>query len=351
LGEDDAQFRRGIVSSPETLNTIIDCSIRELYALRKQTNDKKHKIIASALNYDHCIQITGAYKARGLRAEYIHSHEDSETNERILEKLDAHQLDVIVQVRMLGEGFDHPYLSVAAVCSIFSNLTPFVQFVGRIMRVIDQKTILSPSNQGIVIFHAGTNIARRWQDFQEFSQADQKYFDELLPVEEVLDFSNTDEIECSPGIHSQSNEKVDIVEQEEVYIEELELYKNDIEVQQALKILESKGLKVLLQPRQVSGQKQRIASQNALDKRVKNHAGRLLNQYGINPAGKDLDKKTHAKTNFVFVKSLIDKKINVFLNIKNAQRGELSLEQLESVEKELKSIIQDVEREIFNVSI
>ena len=33
---------------------------------------------------------------------------------------------------MLGEGFDHPYLSVASVFSIFASLAPFVQFVGRI---------------------------------------------------------------------------------------------------------------------------------------------------------------------------------------------------------------------------
>jgi superfamily II DNA or RNA helicase len=45
---------------------------------------------------------------------------------------------VIVQVRKLGEGFDHRYLAVAAVFSVFSSLSPFVQFVGRIMRVIKQ---------------------------------------------------------------------------------------------------------------------------------------------------------------------------------------------------------------------
>lgn len=32
------------------------------------------------------------------------------------------------------------------------------------------------------MFHAGTNIARRWVDFQVFSEADRNYFDQLLPV-------------------------------------------------------------------------------------------------------------------------------------------------------------------------
>lgn len=73
-------------------------------------------------------------------------------NEAVLKKLKAHELDVIVQVRKLTEGFDHPYLSVAAVFSVFANLSPFIQFVGRIMRVIRQDAPRSMINQGIVVY-------------------------------------------------------------------------------------------------------------------------------------------------------------------------------------------------------
>ncbi len=138
LGEDDSDFRRSIVTSTETLNTIVDASIRELAKRRKATGDNRLKIIASALNYEHCRQIVEAYRARAQRADYVHSREDSVANQRVMQRLDHHGLDVIVQVRKLGEGFDHPFLAVAAVFSVFSNLSPFVQFVGRIMRVIKQ---------------------------------------------------------------------------------------------------------------------------------------------------------------------------------------------------------------------
>ncbi len=63
LGEQDASFRRSIVSSPETLNTIVDASIRELDNLRKTTEENRLKIIASALNFEHCSQIVEAYTA------------------------------------------------------------------------------------------------------------------------------------------------------------------------------------------------------------------------------------------------------------------------------------------------
>jgi len=138
LGAEDADFRRSIVSSKETLDTIVDASIAELRRLQDVSGEKRLKIIASALNYQHCAQIVAAYRERGMKADYIHSREDSVTNEKVLAQLDRHELEVIVQVRMLGEGFDHPYLAVAAVFSIFANLSPFVQFVGRIMRVVKQ---------------------------------------------------------------------------------------------------------------------------------------------------------------------------------------------------------------------
>jgi superfamily II DNA or RNA helicase len=110
LCEVDADFRRSIVSSKETLATIVDASITELRRLRASTGEERLKIIASALNMEHCKQIVAAYRERGLRADYIHSREDSRANDGVLAKLDRHELDVIVQVRMLGEGFDHPGL-------------------------------------------------------------------------------------------------------------------------------------------------------------------------------------------------------------------------------------------------
>jgi superfamily II DNA or RNA helicase len=107
LGETDADFRGSIVTSTETLNTIVDASIRELDRLRAETGEQRLKIIASALNFEHCRQIVEAYSARDRRAGYVHSREDGAVNQRVMQQLANHQLDVIVQVRKLGEGFDH----------------------------------------------------------------------------------------------------------------------------------------------------------------------------------------------------------------------------------------------------
>jgi len=156
LGENDAEFRRGIVMSDETLASIVDQSLNELQRLRERSGEPRLKIIASALNYDHCIQITEAFRARGARAQWVHSREGA-ANEAVFAALEAHQLDVIVQARMLGEGFDHKYLAVAMVGSIYRNLSPFVQFVGRVMRAVEQNNPGHPANEG------GCRLPRRSQ--------------------------------------------------------------------------------------------------------------------------------------------------------------------------------------------
>lgn len=43
--------------------------------------------------------------------------------------------------------------------------------VGRIMRVFEQNAPGHVLNQGVVVFHAGANIARQWSDFQQYSHA------------------------------------------------------------------------------------------------------------------------------------------------------------------------------------
>lgn len=80
LGETDAGFRRSIVTSSESLNTIVDASIRELQKRRQATGEQRLKIIASALNYDHCRQIVQEYRARGQRADYVHTKVNSAAN-------------------------------------------------------------------------------------------------------------------------------------------------------------------------------------------------------------------------------------------------------------------------------
>jgi superfamily II DNA or RNA helicase len=358
LGEQDADFRRSIVTSTETLNTIVDASIRELDRLRSATGEQRLKIIASALNYEHCGQIVAAYVARGRRAGYVHSREEGPANERVMQKLKNHELDVIVQVRKLGEGFDHPFLAVAAVFSVFGNLSPFVQFVGRIMRVIEHDAPGHPLNNGVVVFHAGANIARRWEDFQQYSEADREYFDQLLPMEN-LDFTNAEELEIDPVQPCPRHiNPVDVRAQTDIRIQEISLIKDDSDAIAALAMLKSKGYTLdqvkeayeKLHPVPVTKVRQRKAKRALLDMRIKTEAAHILHERGINPDGRTLDRQRLGRTNLIVMKAAIDRQANAAVGRKTGERSEFSKPQLDQIEAEFLAILGRAIQEVFDGS-
>ncbi len=356
LGEVDSDFRRSIVSSKGTLATIADASITELRRLRDATGEQRLKIIASALNMEHCKQIVKAYRERGLRAEYIHSREDSRANDQVLAKLDRHELDVIVQVRMLSEGFDHPYLSVAAVFSIFASLSPFVQFVGRIMRVIKQDAPGDPLNYGSVVFHAGANTVKAWDDFKDFAEADQEWFKlltEQVPVgdepERVVD--PTEDMERS----ERPADPVRITEPGQVSLQELPLL-SDSRLKEALTLLKQAGVTPeeygratdQLQPIPVTRQARRQASRLLLDETIKTRAGKLVRDHGLNPEGRDLDSKHLGQSNWVVVKAAMDQKANAVVGRGRNERSDLSQAEIDLITERLDGIVAAIESELFN---
>lgn len=354
LGEENADFRRSIVSSTETMNTIVDASIRELDRLRREASDNNLKIIASALNFEHCSQIVQAYRARGRRADYVHSREEGDANRRVMRRLENNELDVIVQVRKLGEGFDHPKLAVAAVFSVFGALSPFIQFVGRIMRVVQQNAPSDPVNRGVVIFHAGANCARRWEDFQAYTEADQAFFDDLLPMED-LDFSSGDEIEIEP-VTRDEGEGVDVTSQTDVQLQEIPLIDEDPEALNLLRQLHDRGYTAdqvaeamqRLDPVPVTRVRQRQAARASLDQRIRTQVGRILAERGVNPQGQDLDRQRRSRTNFVVLKSAIDRQVNAVVGLGSRARSEFTQGQIDAVNADFAGVIARAVTEVFD---
>lgn len=346
LGERDAGFRRSIVSSEATLTTIAEASRQKLFDLREKTGENRLKIIASALNMAHCRQVVAKYRELGLRADFVHSQIDGRANERVHQRLDNHDLDVIVQVRKLGEGFDHPFLSVAAVFSIFSNLGPFMQFVGRIMRVIPDVDPFDPVNDGVVVFHVGGNITGVWNDFQEFAEADQEFFARLID-ETVVEPLPTRE----PPTDAASQPAMPVITgQADVQLENLTLIAltADPDVARALALLQERGIDTgdkfdELQRVQPTRQQTRRAQRTLLDELVKNAVGRFLATHGLSPAGRDLDR---TRENFVAVKSAIDKRIKQVVPSGAGARKDYTLDDYEYLIAHLPEIVAHAEDQL-----
>ena len=170
---EEAWFRRGVALSPECNRHIVEASIQQCNAMRAETG-VKHQVIAAACSVDHARQVTALYEECGYVAAAIHSDMDEDEQDAVLERLRTGALDCIVQVQMLGEGFDHPRLSVGAIFRPFRSLAPYIQFVGRVMRVVQQNKPDHPDNQGHVVSHVGLNNDERWSEFRELDLEDQE---------------------------------------------------------------------------------------------------------------------------------------------------------------------------------
>lgn len=160
--------------------------------MRAQTGIQ-HQIIAAACSVDHARQVASIYTECGYRAAEIHSDMDDDDQDAVIERLRQGQLDCIVQVQMLGEGFDHPRLSVAAIFRPFRSLAPYVQFVGRVMRVVQESAPDHPDNQGHIVSHVGLNNDVRWTEFRELDLDDQEL------IRAWVDGHTDDDPDVGPG--------------------------------------------------------------------------------------------------------------------------------------------------------
>jgi superfamily II DNA or RNA helicase len=277
----------------------------------------------------------------------VHSQEGSAANDRVFAQLESHELDVIVQARMLGEGFDHPYLAVAMVGSIFANLAPFVQFVGRVMRAIVQNQPGHPLNQGVVVFHAGANVAQRWDDFRHFSQADREYFAQLLPELEEVDFGNNEVLDREPG-GGGALQPVDILEERDVRAADMNPI-GDPEVEALLHQLAARGISPdqaaegVRRFRRMDHQDVREARRAALNARVQNEAGGILGRLGLPHGGKALDR-SRRRDNYAWVVSELHTRVNNRAG--GIVRQDFTLEQLTIASDALPEVAGELEAEL-----
>ena len=200
------------------------------------------------------------------------------------------------------------------------------------MRVIEQNNPNSILNQGVIVYHAGGNIIPRWNDFKEFSAADQQFFESLLPTEYVP-ITNGDGNNDDSYIRTEK-EEINVIAQTNVKIKTS--YLLDDESIKALELLKAKGVipenfnpdEEILQNIKPTKVQQRQARRTLLDDLIKTKVGYILSTLGLNAEGKSLDK-SYIASNFVFLKSKLDQKINSLIGIEKNMRNEMTIDQIE----------------------
>ncbi|GIN71286.1 hypothetical protein J14TS2_17610 [Bacillus sp. J14TS2] len=168
LGIKDKDYiHRSVAYSKECNTHIVEESIKQL-SDRKEQSDVPHKIIAVCCSIKHSQQVKELYEQRGLNTVVIHSGLPDPVLKDGLRKIESHQVEVVIHVAMLGEGYDHPYLSVAAIFRPYRSLAPYSQFIGRILRKIPEEEYKAPiDNIGVVIAHRDLGLEPLWREYQK----------------------------------------------------------------------------------------------------------------------------------------------------------------------------------------
>jgi DNA repair protein RadD len=357
---------RGVALSQESNISIVDASIQWLRELRQ--GGLNHQLIAVACSLDHARQVRGLYEERGLHAGEIHSNLSRDEQEEILRDLRSGQLDVIVQVQMLGEGFDHPPLSVAAIFRPFRSLSPYIQFVGRVMRVNVENSPGHPDNLGIVVSHVGLNIDRHWDDFKEIDRDDQEMIDgwleagEIDPAEgeggerrrltpdlqvtqEIIDSFLSDSF-LDPSDDAFIEHAIAALRDQGIDLEQLGLTRDELQ----RRFVQSRAARDAPSPERLPVQPQahRQMLRARLNEQIKSAANRICEALGQRAAGRRIATLggTGASNNLGAVIILVNRAVNQHLGIESNERRDQDTQALERAIASLDEIADAVQADL-----
>ena len=363
-------FSRGVAMSTVCNVSIVDNSLEKLEQLR--LTGTKHQLIAVACSINHARQIRSLYRERGYEAGIVHSNpkrpQDEEANSEVMRDLYNGVLDCVIQVQMLGEGFDHPKLSVAAIFRPFRTLAPYVQFVGRILRVVVQNDPNHPDNYGHIVTHVGMNLDDLLKKFRMFENDDQRFWEEVTggvepdPPKEVLDGSARLKLHEDMVVSNEIVEKLfeedfltaedtEILEDLEKKLEALGLDPRLAEqvVQQSKSAAMGPAVTPAAQPFSKLPARQWQEARKRLDEEARRTSKILLNRVGLGPEGVEIPRKLRpdigANKNSIAALIMVNTAVGSTVDDKR-KRPEWTLEEFLEATEALPEILDNLVRQL-----
>ena len=124
----------------------------------------KPRVLFSAMGERHAEQISRIAEEHGIPCSWLHHSMTDAQIRRTRERFesDAGDLQGIVQLKMLGQGYDFPPISVVAPMRPYGSFSEFYQFVGRGIRVLTHPALtgrVGPEQQFLdVVCHGALGL-------------------------------------------------------------------------------------------------------------------------------------------------------------------------------------------------
>lgn len=158
--KDERRLARITAKSNEPIQQVM-AAVKEL--LDRQADllyPVKPRVLFSALGERHAEQIAAIATEFGIPTAHLH-HSMTETRINAIRsrfEKDSGNLQGIVQLKMLGQGYDFPPICVVVPMRPYGSFSEFYQFVGRGIRVLTHPALegrVAPSQQMLdIVYHA-----------------------------------------------------------------------------------------------------------------------------------------------------------------------------------------------------
>lgn len=157
---DERKLARITAKSTEPIRQVMRSVRTTLDRQAELLNPIKPRVLFAALGHRHAEQIARIATEHGIPSASLHHTMTDRQIHEVRERFesDAGDLQGIVQLRMLGQGYDFPPICVVAPMRPYGSFSEFYQFIGRGIRVIRHPALegrVLPSEQWLdVIYHA-----------------------------------------------------------------------------------------------------------------------------------------------------------------------------------------------------
>ncbi|XP_044173927.1 uncharacterized protein LOC122957672 [Acropora millepora] len=143
-------------------------------------NKIPHMAMAIGTNVDGANSAESLWNRRfGSDAIAYHSEFKKHELEEMMAKIKSNEVELLVVVDMLQEGFDHPPISIAAILTKIVSKVKFVQFIGRAQRIVRSKE--GPESQNVVANVVTHSLFKQRENYDMFEK------ELLIPVNDQND--------------------------------------------------------------------------------------------------------------------------------------------------------------------
>jgi len=109
-------------------------TVQQLLIEKNTAHDFIHKALFIAKNIIRAEALCKLVTSFDMQVKLYHSKIEKQDKEKILSDFEENKLDALIIIDSLREGYDHPQISVTAVCTNITSEVKLYQFIGRGVR-------------------------------------------------------------------------------------------------------------------------------------------------------------------------------------------------------------------------